>query len=298
MKWEKLKKIFQPKEVAIYLSNKKPFHYLPDNLFLELKYRLEMGTKLNLNNPMTYNEKIQYLKLNDRNPLFTKLVDKYEVRDYVELKIGNEYLVPLYGVYENFEEINFDNLPNQFVLKTTHDSGGVVICKDKSKFNKEFAREKLEKSLKTNFFWRKREWPYKDVKPRIICEKYMEDITENQLKDYKFFCFDGKPEFMFIAADRETKTRFDFFDMEFNNIPVKNYYSRSEKPEEIQKPILFDEMVRLSEKLSEGFKHLRVDFYIVNGKIYFGELTFYHFSGMKKFEPEKYDKIFGEYINL
>lgn len=294
----KLKKIFQYKEVLIYLSNKKIFHYIPDPLFLKFKFRLLMGRKLDLKNPKTFNEKLQWLKINDRKPYYSNLVDKYGVRKFIEDKIGSQYLIPLHEVYDSFDQIDFKQLPNQFVLKTTHDSGGVVICKDKTKLDINAAKKKIEKSMANNYYWRKREWVYKNVKPRIIVEKYMEDNSGSSLKDYKFFCFNGKPEFMFIASDRSTDTKFDFFDMNFNNIPVQQHYRRSENPLEIKKPEMFEEMKALAGELSKGFRHLRVDFYNINGKIYFGELTFYHFSGTEKFEPAEYDEIFGSLLDI
>lgn len=267
-----------------------------DAKYLKILYRYRMGKKLNIDNPKTFNEKIQWLKLYDRKDLYTKIVDKYEVRKYIEDKIGAEYLIPLLGVYNSFDEINFELLPKQFVIKCTHDSGGLVICKDKNKLNIEKARKKISKCLNRNYFYNTREWPYKNVKPRIIIEKYMVDESRTELKDYKFFCFDGKVKSLFVASDRDTDTRFDFYDINFNKLPLKQYYENGTK--EISKPKGYDEMLKLSSKLSKGFPHVRVDFYDINGKIYFGELTLSHFSGLKKFEPEKYDYLFGDFIKL
>lgn len=296
MKW---RKFLAPREVAISLSNKKIFRLIPDKQYLKFKYWLVMDKKLDIDNPKTYNEKIQWLKLNDRELRYSKLVDKYDVREYVKEKISDRYLIPLYGVYNTFDEIDFEKLPNSFVLKTTHDSGGVVICKDKDELDLLKAKKKLEKSLRQNYFWRKREWPYKNVQPRIIAEKYMVDESGFELKDYKFFCFDGHPEFMFIASGRSAgKTKFDFFDMDFNNIPVRQHYDRSDKPSLIVKPESFEDMKMLAAKLSHGMKHLRIDFYSINGDIYFGEITFYHFSGTERFEPETFDKVFGDLLEL
>ncbi|MEF2093911.1 ATP-grasp fold amidoligase family protein [Bacillus sp. CFBP9009] len=288
--------ISNPFKIISFLSSRISLKWIPDEVYLKMLFRARMGKKLNIKNPLTYNEKLQWLKINDKNPLYTNLVDKYEVRTYISNLIGEEYLIPIYGVYNSFEEIDFETLPNQFVIKCTHDSGGVVICKDKSKFNKEEAAIKLNKSLKTNYFWKKREYPYKDITPRIICEKLMVDESGIELKDYKFFCFDGEPKAMFIATDRQIDTRFDFFDMEFNHLPVSNHYENSTK--KLKKPLGFDEMISLSKRLSKEMPHVRVDFYDINGKIYFGELTFYHFSGFEKFEPEKYDRIFGDWLNI
>lgn len=267
-----------------------------DELYLKLIFPIYLGEKLNLSNPRTYNEKLQWLKLNDKNPIYTKLVDKYEVRKYIADTIGEEYLIPLIGVWDKFEDIDFNKLPNQFVLKCTHDSGGVVICKDKTKFNFQAAKKKINSSLRRNFFYSGREWPYKNIKPKIICEKYLVDNDGVDLKDYKFFCFDGNPKFMYVASEREIKTKFDFFDLEFNQLPIKQHYDNSNK--KIEKPENFEEMIELSKLLSKGISHVRVDFYNIKGKIYFGELTLYHFSGLVKFEPSEYDLILGEFIDL
>ena len=267
-----------------------------DSNYLRILYRYRLGKKLNLENPQTFNEKIQWLKLYDRKDLYTKIVDKYEVRNYIKSKIGEEYLIPLIGIYNSFDEIDFEVLPKQFVIKCTHDSGGLVICKDKNKLDKEKARKKINRCLSRNYFYNTREWPYKNVKPRIIIEKYMVDESGTQLKDYKFFCFDGEAKALFVASDRDIDTRFDFYDTEFKKIPLKQYYENGTK--EISKPKGYEEMLLLASKLSKGFPHVRVDFYDINGQIYFGELTLSHFSGMKKFEPEKYDYIFGEWIKL
>ncbi len=258
-----------------------------------------MGKKLDLKDPKTFNEKLQWLKLYDRNPEYTKMVDKYEVKKYVADIIGEEYIIPTLGVWDKFEDIDFAALPDQFVLKCTHDSGGLVICRDKSKLDIEEAKKKITSSLKTNYYYQGREWQYKRVKPCIIAEKYMVDESGYELKDYKFFAFDGKSRAMFIASDRNTpgeETKFDFYDMDFNLLPFTNGHPNSGKS--IQKPETFDKMRELSEKLSKGIPQLRVDFYDVNGHIYFGELTFYHWGGMMPFDPEEWDHKFGEWIKL
>lgn len=269
---------------------------VPDELYLKYKYWRLMNKKLDLKNPKTYNEKIQWLKLYDRKSEYSKMVDKYEVREFIKEKIGEDYLIPILGIYDNFEEINFDELPNEFVLKCTHDSGGVIICKDKSQLDIEETQYILNKSLQSNYYYNLREWPYKDVKPRIICEKFMVDESGIELKDYKFFCFNGEAKAMFVATNRGIDTRFDFFDISFNHLPFMQHYKNSEN--KIKKPAGFGEMIRLSEILSQEIPHVRVDFYDINGKIYFGELTFHHFSGVEKFEPEEYDQIFGSWLEL
>lgn len=279
------------------LANRQLLNWMPDELYLKIQYRLAMGKKLNLKNPTTYNEKTQWIKLHDRKPEYTMMVDKYAVRKYVADTIGDEYSIPLVGgPWKSFDEIDFDKLPDQFVLKCNHDSGGLVICTDKSKLDKEAAREKINKCMQRNFYWLHREWPYKDVKPCIIAEKYMVDDSGYELKDYKFFCFDGVPKAMFIATDRNVSTKFDFFDMDFNHLPFINGHPCADKTPE--KPQSFDEMKRLAAILSKGIRHVRVDFYEINGRVYFGELTFFHWSGVVPFEPEEWDYRFGAWIRI
>ena len=271
---------------------------LSDKLYIQLKYFYRFHKFPNLKNPKTYNEKLQWLKLYDRNPIYTIMADKYEAKKYVGNIIGEEYIVPNYGVWNNFEEIEFDKLPNQFVLKCTHDSGGIVICKDKNSFDINKAKGIINKSLKTNYYYHSREWPYKDIKPRIIAEKYMEDES-GELTDYKFFSFDGVTKALYIATDRQNKneeTKFDFFDDKFNHLDFVNSHPNSKKT--IKKPNHFEEMIELANKLSKGYPHIRADFYEANNHIYFGELTFYHMSGFQPFYPEKWDIIFGSWLIL
>ena len=272
---------------------------LPDKIYLQIYYRRIFGRKLNLKEAKTFNEKIQWLKLYDRNPTYSKMVDKYEAKNYVENKIGKEYIIPTLGVWEEFDKINFSELPNQFVLKTTHDSGGVVIVKDKDKMNLVKTKKIIEDSLNNNYYLQGREWPYKNVKHRIIAEKYMVDESGYELKDYKFFCFNGIAKVMFIASDRQNtneETKFDFFDMEFNHLPFTNGHPNSNKI--IIKPKSFEKMKKLAEILSEGIPQVRIDFYDINGNIYFGEMTFSHWSGFVPFIPDEWDYRLGSMINL
>lgn len=266
-----------------------------DKLYIMILYRYRMGRPLNLKNPRTYNEKLQWLKLYDRRKEHIPLVDKYRVREFVAETIGEEYLIPLLGVWDKFDDIDFTMLPRQFVLKCTHDSGGIVICKDKSTFDIEAARKKLTRCLKRNYFDNTREWQYKHVKPRIIAEKYMVDESGTGLKDYKFLCFHGVPKALLVVSNREISTKSDFFDLNFNQLPVRHHY---ENARNIEKPQGFEEMVELAKKLSKGIIHVRTDFYDIHGKIYFGEMTFYQFGGFRRFEPQKYDRIFGSWIKL
>lgn len=271
--------------------------FLPDKAYIQLYYYFMFKRFCNLKNPKTYNEKLNWLKLNDKRDIYTKMVDKYDVKKYVADIIGKEYIIPTIEVYDKFDDIDFGKLPKQFVIKCTHDSEGLVICKDKNKLDIKQARKKINKAFKRNFYYIGREWPYKNIKPRIIIEKYMEDEKNQELRDYKFFCFNGEPKAMFIASERGIgETKFDYYDLEFNHLDIIQHYPNSQK--KIEKPINFDKMIELAKTLSEGLHHLRVDFYEVNGKLYFGELTFYHFSGFQPFLPEKWDKIFGEWLEI
>ena len=272
--------------------------FLSDEFFLKCKWFLHTGRRLDLKDPKTFNEKLQWLKLYDRNPSYTQMVDKYEVKKVVEKIIGKEYIIPTIDVYEHVEDINFDKLPSQFVLKCTHDSGGIVICTDKEKLDIENAVKKLKKGLKSNFYNTNREWPYKNVKSRIIAEKYMTD-GDGELRDYKFFCFDGEPKVMFIASDRFNKsveTKFDFFDMNFNHLPFRNGHPNSSQI--ITKPAGFEKMKQIASRLSKGIPQVRVDLYDIDGQIYFGEMTFFHWGGFVKFDPEEWDYKMGEFIHL
>lgn len=272
--------------------------WMNDRNFIRWEYFSGMGKFPNLENPTTYNEKLQWLKLNDIHEEYSLLVDKYEAKKIVSKRIGDEYIIPTIGIYNSFDEIDVNQLPDQFVLKTTHDSGSVVVCTDKTKFDIKAARKKLEKSLRKNYFYEHREYPYKNVKPRIIAEQYMVDESGTELKDYKFFCFDGKCKMLFVATERHTREEpfFNFFDSDFNSLPFKQGHPVN--PETPKKPEGFDEMLRIAEQLSTGFPHLRVDLYNINGKIYFGELTFFHFSGNVPFEPAEWDYKVGEWLKL
>ncbi len=272
--------------------------YLPAEQFLKRMYRIQMGRELDLLNPSTYTEKLQWLKLYDHQPVYTVMVDKYEAKNYVAERIGKDYVIPVLGVWERVNDIDFDLLPNQFVLKTTHDSGGIVVCKDKSSLDIPAARRKLRYFLRRNYYGHNREWPYKNVKPRIIAEAYMEDSTTQELRDYKFFTFGGVPKVLYIAQGRGKgePTVADFFDMDFNHLPFTIDHDMAPVPP--KKPDCFEEMKRLATTLSEGTPQLRVDFYEVDGKVYFGEMTFFHCSGTEAFHPAEWDQIFGDWVRL
>jgi len=275
------------------------FDFLSDKQYLRLVYHIKMGKKLNLDSPKTFNEKIQWLKLYDRKPIYTDMVDKIKAKEYVASLIGKEYIIPTIATYDNPDQIDFNVLPNQFVLKCNHGCGDMCICADKTKIDLDKVRKTLWDGMRHDYYMQWREWPYKDVERRIICEQYMVDESGYELKDYKFFCFNGKPEFLFVATDRQLKgeeTKFDFFDMNFNHLPITNGHPNN--PHGVKKPIGFEKMKELAAVLSEGIPHLRVDFYNINGHIYFGELTFSHWSGLTPFSPEEWDLRFGELIKL
>lgn len=290
--------IFHPSLLLFHVVSRYPWLMQNDRKFIQIQWKNRMDYPLNLDHPKTYNEKLQWLKLYNQNPLYSVLVNKYLVKDYVAKVIGDEYIIPTLNVWDDVESIDFDSLPNQFVLKCTHDSGGLVICKDKKVLNVAEAKTKIQKSLQTDFYLLGREWPYKNVGRRVIAEQYMEDDETKELRDYKFFCFNGIPQFLFIATGRQTKDEpdFDFFDMNFNHLPFKHGHpNASVLP---QKPKNFELMKSLAEKLSVGMPHVRVDLYEINGKVYFGELTFFHHSGMVPFDPQEWDYKLGQMIEL
>lgn len=296
------------KEIGYYLKNpwniirgalrNHWFDWLPDSLYLQLKFRAVMGKRLDLKNPQSYNEKLQWLKLYNRNPLYITLVDKANVKNYVENVIGKEYVIPTLKVWDDVEDIDFEELPKSFVLKCTHDSGGVIVCPNKCEIDFGVVKAKLKRDLSRSFYLEHREWPYKGVKPQIIAEPYLVDSKTGELRDYKFLVFNGKVKIVYIATDRqkESETTFDFFDADFNHLNIINGH-----PNAIicpEKPTKFEEMKRLAERLASDIPHVRVDFYEKDGQIFFGEMTFFHMSGMTPFEPDEWDYIIGEWLQL
>ena len=269
---------------------------IPDKTFLELKYRYKIGSKLNLRNPRTYNEKLQWLKLYDRRPEYTMMVDKYEVRKFVTQKIGEEYLIPLLGVYDSFDEIDFSKLPDQFVLKPNHTSGNVFICKDKSKIDYALLRKKVNAWMKRRYYWVHREWPYKDVKPRIVCEKYL-SVDGSVPDDYKFMCFNGDPRIVQVHHDRFGKHTQDYYDMCWNKLPIMNRQVPNSSLV-VDKPFAFEKMKEFAKTLATGTKFSRIDFYEMEGKVYFGEITLHPRAGFGILEPLEYENLLGEWIDL
>lgn len=282
-----------------YIVNTGLTNILPDKVFLQIEYFLRFGRKIDFKNPTTFNEKLQWLKINNRNPEYSIYVDKASVKEWVSGKIGSRYVIPTIGVWDHPEDISYDSLPDKFVLKCTHDSGSVVVCKDKRSFNREDASRKLKKACKRNMFWWGREWPYKNVKPRVIVEKYMEDLDDGngELTDYKFMCFNGTVKSIFTCTERFSDgLKVTFFDRNWNKMPFQRHYPSSTKP--IKKPKNLDRMIEFAEILSEGIPFVRVDFYESNNDIYFGEMTFYPGNGMEEFSPAEWDGILGSWIEL
>lgn len=289
--------IFNPKHFAAAILYRIG-GFLPDKTYLKWIYYLETGKRLNLEKPQRYNEKLQWIKLYDHNPLYTILADKYKVKQVVSEKIGAEHVAKCYGVWDKAEDIEWEKLPNQFVLKTTHDGGnnGVFIVRDKLKADREKIVCGVNKSLHRDTFKLGREWPYKDIPKRVFAEEYLEDAS-GELRDYKFFCFDGVAKYLYIASERQSgNLKFNFFDENFTPLDVEQAHPRSEKS--IDKPMAFERMKELAAKLSEGMPEVRVDLYDVNGKIYFGEYTFFSLGGFAPFHPDKWDLIWGEQIHL
>ena len=274
--------IKNPARPFVLLGSKGLLNWMPDKWYVFIYSSLSLGYRVNLKKPRTFNEKLQWLKLYDRKPEYSRMVDKYAARELVAEKIGREYLIPLVGgPWNSEEEIDFDALPERFVLKTTHDSGGVIICRNKAEFDVEAAKAKLKKRLKRKYYYGKREWPYKDVPPRIIAEEFLEDKPGADILDYKFFCFNGVPKIMYITREMSDDLQIDFFDMDGKHLELKMTDERdahvtSDEWDEtsLEQLEAIKRMKPLAELLSEGTAHLRVDFYLIDGKIYFGELTF------------------------
>lgn len=297
-----LKKLKYRKSRVSLLNAMGLFKWMPDKMFLRFFYRERMGKELCLDDPKTYNEKLQWMKLYDHNPQYPLLVDKYTAKDIVSQSIGSEYVVPLIGVYDSFAQIDFSKLPDAFVIKTTHNSGGVYICEDKNsgEFLKKNGRrydlrgleKDINKLLKQNHYKTSREWAYKDIQPRIIIEQYI----GSKVDDYKVICFHGEPKIVYIESGRRSGTTCDFFDENFNRLNLRQFNPNSDKV--FEKPVFFEEMMDLAKKLSADLPQVRVDFFRSEGKLYFAELTFYNWGGFAKLEPEQWDKTLGDWFTL
>lgn len=292
-----LKYVTQKKYRFQYNACKGYYDSLTDAEYLSKLYESKFGKKLNLENPKTFNEKLQWLKLNDRKPEYTIMVDKHSVKKYVEKKIGKQYVIPSLGVWNNFSEIDFESLPQQFVLKTTHGCGGMAICRNKQQFKIDKIRNNFKKSLKQNYYYHVREWPYKDVPPRILAEPFMKDDKSDVLIVYKVFNFNGVPRIIQVIQGDKTKYEsIDYFDIEWNLLEMHQNYPNSKV--HLSRPKVLGEMLMLSRGCSEGFPFLRTDWYIVNGQIYFSEFTFYSDAGMAPFHPADWDLVLGKWIKL
>lgn len=281
-----------------FLRHLRKVRFLPSKMYVKIHYEYFSGNKLDLNNPKDFTEKIAWYKVFYRPKSLNQLVDKFAVRAFVEEKIGSQFLNTFYGVFDDVNEIKFDELPEKFVIKATHTSGHNLIVRDKNKLNLDKTKKLLKKWLKINQYYRiGQEWAYKDVKPRIIIEKYLEQIDQKSLTDFKFYCFDGKAKFIDIHTDREDEHKQGSFDLNFERLPfgVSRFKQIYESPE---KPVNLKEMIECAEVLSEKLPFVRVDFYAIDGKTIFGEMTFYPSDGRKKFYPEKYNRIIGDYFTL
>lgn len=276
------------------------FTWLPDEIYLKLLFRYRMGYKLDLKNPKTFNEKLQWLKLYNRRPEYTIMVDKYAVKPYVANIIGEEYIIPTLGIWDNFDDIDFSSLPQQFVLKTTHSGGGsgVVICGNKTFFNKKEAAKILERSMRSDIYKTLREWPYKNVPKRIIAEKFMApENGQADLWDYKIYCFTGKPVLIMVASGRQTNDkRFAYYDIEWN--PVDIQWGAPRPNEEFKKPARLSSMLDVASRLSQNIPHVRIDLYCINNKVYFGEMTLFDASGLEVINPSDMDSYLGDLIIL
>lgn len=289
-----------PKRSLIYFFDRH-FHIISDKTFLCEQYEDYMGEKPNLENPQKFTEKLLWMKLYGRNPIYTQMVDKYEVKKYVEEHIGQKYVVPAYGVWHSFDEIDFSQLPDQFILKCNHDSGSYVICKDRKTFDKKNAHKILDAALKKNFFWKFREWVYKNVDRRILAEQYIPTLGQKNSVEYKLMCFDGEVKTITVCSGIPHQVSAPWnFDNYSRDWKRQNWYGNSNKPlgKDFKRPKEMDEIIALSEKLSKGIPHVRIDWYITNGQIYFGEFTFYPWAGYIKFEPKEWNLKVGEWMKL
>ena len=293
-----LELIHSPKARFIFLSNRGFYDHMGARKYLELRYKMMAGKVLNLDNPKSFHDKLQWLKLYDHNPFYSTIVDKYEAKKYIAGKVGEEYVPRLLGLWDDFDVIDFSSLPSSFVLKCTHDSGGVVICPDKNNFDYKRAERIIERSMKRNFFLQKREWPYKNVKHRIIAEEYLSDDSgeDEGLVDYKFLCFNGEPKVMYIGNDIKDDSHEDFFDMDFHHLPLQMGYPMA--PVCPKKPRSFEKMKEIAQILSKDFLHIRVDFFEIDGRPYVGELTFYQNEGITLTTPPEWDERLASWIDL
>lgn len=286
------------KNPRLFIYKLKLSRFLPEKTDISWRYFNIFNKKIDFKNPKTFNEKLQWLKLYDHNPQYTQLVDKFEVREYIKKEIGEKYLIPIYGVWDKFEDIDFNSLPNQFVLKCTHDSGSVVICKDKETLNIRDIKSKFNKALKKSFYYSSREWPYKNIKPRIICEELLVDESGYELKDYKFFCFNGEPKVIHVMSNRgKGKMYVNHYDLDWLEFG-SGRLNYKKNPDKILKPNELTKMIEVCRILSKGLPFVRIDFYHTPKTIFFGEMTFYPASGFLQFADEGEDLLLGSWLDL
>ncbi len=300
---QKFRKVMRhPIGALIILLGYEKASFIPDETYLKIMFRYYVGKKLNISTPQTYNEKLQWIKLNDRKPIYTVMVDKVKARQFVSERIGEEYLIPSIGIWDSPNEIDFDSLPAQFVLKCNHNSGkGMIICKDKSSLDIDNTKKLLREGLEENYYYLGREWPYKDVPRKILGEKYMVDESGKELKDYKVMCFNGEPKVIELHMGRFTNHQTqDFYDTKWNKLNIsQNMVSQYKTSNDITPPPpALEEMIDLSRILAENTLHLRVDWYSVNGRLFFGELTFFDGSGFDPYDRYEDDLMLGSWITL
>lgn len=298
-----IKAITNPKWFAINLLNRYASFISNDKRYIKWKFWLTFGEKCNLDNPKTFQEKLQWIKLHDRKPIYHAMVDKYDAKKFVAEKVGEEYVIPTLGVWDRFEDIDFDTLPNQFIIKNTYDSGTYYICKDKSKVDVSEIRKRLmidHSSRKVDYYLFSREWPYKGLKHRIIAEPLLKDNSYPYLRDFKFYCFNGEPKLFYITSDKggDLPTRQDFFDISGNHLEIQDQHYTNNPIKSPDLPQNLSKMVEMCRILAKDTYHLRVDYYEINGHIYCGEFTFFEAGGFCKFTPEKYNRILGDWIKL
>lgn len=310
-----IRKLIDPLHRLQWMAKNGLYDYMNDEAFVRKLYSVKFGHAIDLACPKTFNEKLQWLKLHDRNPEYTRMVDKSEAKKWAAERIGNEYIIPTLGVYTDFDDIDFAKLPQQFVLKCTHDSGSTVVVRDKEALDRNKVKRKLKKSLRYNYYKIGREWPYKNVTPRIIAEAYLEEdngynlflgggsgasthTNDKDIRDYKFLCFNGTVKCCFVCTGRHSKEglHITFFDQNWNVMPFERHYPSVKAG--LPKPVLYDKMVELAQALSKGIPFVRVDLYAVGTKIYFGEMTFYPGSGLEEFTPEEWDRTLGDWIDI
>ena len=282
----------------VYLGRKEFYNNMPDEKYLKKKYKCQLHKDLDLENPLLFNEKLQWLKLYNRKPEFVQMVDKNTVKDYVAERIGEDHIIPTLGIYDKFEDIDFDKLPEKFVIKCTHDSASTFVCSDRRTFDFKKTKKRINKCLKRHYYMLGREWPYKYVEPKIIIEKFMVDESGTELKDYKFFCFNGKVKCFSVDFNRFTDHRANYYSPDFELLDIGKKLCPPDPTQKLNKPEHLEEMITIAEKLSSGHPFLRVDLYNINGHIYFGELTFYPASGFSPFLSDEQDRMLGDWLIL